>query len=464
MMFSRQAHRKAQTVSLVLVGTMILALALSITVFARTALAATPHVDVMVLNTDIGPTSLRFLTQSIATAESDGSHALVIEVDTPGGDISSMKSMVEAELNTTVPIISYVSPTGGYAASAGAFVALAAQVAAMAPTTRIGASSPIDVTGADLAPTLKAKLEHDLVASMTGIQQRYGRAIDPATQMVTTAASYDDTMAVSQNIVDLGATSVTDLLNQLDGRYVVLLSGTVTLHTAGVTVQMLQPSLFDSLYGFLLDPNVIFLLFVVAMIGIYLEISHPGAILPGTVGGIALLLFLFGIGSLSINWTGLALMVLAFVLLLLDMRVPTHGILTVGAMISLIFGALLFFNSGGPSSGPQVNPVLVYIMAGLLGLISFTLITFIVRARRRPVTTGVEGMIGAKVTALTPLLPEGRVRYGGEDWAAVLNDPTTSADANSELQIVAVEGLCLRVQPLRFVGPGQVYSTHSFLE
>ena len=142
-------------------------------------------------------------------------------------------------------------------------------------------------------------------------------------------------------------------------------------------------------------------------------------------------------------------MVLAFALLVLDVRLPTHGVLTVGAIVSLIFGALLFFNSGGPYGGPQVNPIVVYSMAGLIGLISFTLIAVIVRTQHRPVTTGVEGMIGARATALTPLLPEGRVSYGGEDWAAVLDDTATSVDAGSEVQVVAVEGLRLHVRPIR---------------
>ena len=199
------------------------------------------------------------------------------------------------------------------------------------------------------------------------------------------------------------------------------------------------------------------------MIGIYLEISHPGAILPGTAGGIALILFLFAVGSLTPNWAGLALMVLAFVLLVLDLRLPTHGVLTIGAIVSLVVGALLFFNSGGPYSGPQVNPLVVYSMAVVIGLISFTLITIIVRAQRRPVTTGVEGMIGAKATALTPLLPEGRVSYGGENWAAVLDDPGTSVDAGSEVQIVAVEGLRLHVRPVRSQSTIGTYST-PFLE
>jgi len=464
-MNSRHTHRMTRGLPLLLAGIILtVVVSLSLTLTARTAVAASssPHVDVMTLNTDIGPASLHSLTSAIATAESDGAQALVIQVDSPGGDIASMKSMVEAELNSTVPIISYVSPTGAYAASAAAFVTLAAPIAAMAPTTRIGASSPISSTGSNLDSTLQAKLEQDLTAQMRGIQTRYNRSgVDFAVKMVTNAASYDDTEAVNDGIVDLEATSLNNLLNQVDGRQVKLNSGPVTLHTNGVSVQTIEPSLFDSLYGFLLDPNVIFLLFIIAMIGIYLEISHPGAILPGTAGGIALLLFLFAVGSLAPNWAGLALMVLAFVLLVLDLRLPTHGVLTIGAVISLVVGALLFFNSGGPYSGPQVNPLVVYSMAAVIGLISFTLITIIVRAQRRPVTTGVEGMIGAEATALTPLLPEGRVSYGGENWAAVLDGPATSVDAGSQVQILAVEGLRLHVQPVRSPSTVDTYSTPS---
>lgn len=218
---------------------------------------------------------------------------------------------------------------------------------------------------------------------------------------------------------------------------------------------------FDSFYAFLHDPNVIFLLFIIAMIGIYLEISHPGIILPGVVGGIAFVLFLFGVSSLTPNWAGFALMVLAFVLLVMDLRLPAHGVLTVGAMISLVFGALLFFNSGGPYKGPMVNPVVVYCMAAVVGLISFALITLVVRVQRRPVTTGTEGMIGTKAVALTPLRPEGRVSYGGEDWAAFLDDPTASVDEGCEVQVISVEELRLRVQPVRYHYPVLDIDSHS---
>src|SRR5579875_1539303 len=454
-MFSRHTESSRKLGGLSLLLPVVIAIVIAIFTFTMTSLSAdaasasASHVDMMVLNTAIDPASLRYLTSSIATAESDGAQALVIEIDTPGGDLDSMKAMVQAELSSTVPVISYVSPVGGRAASAGAFVTLAAQISAMAPTTRIGASSPVDSTGADIGSTLKQKIENDLLASLNSIQARSHRDFKDAALMVTQATSYTDTAAINDHIVDLGATSLGSLLSQVNGRAVTLEDGhTVTLQTSGASIQMLNEGVADTLYEFLLNPNVVFLLFVVAMIGLYLEISHPGAILPGTVGGIALLLFLLGAGSLSPNWIGLGLMALSFVFLVLDVRLPTHGVLTVGAVISLVIGALLFFNSGGPYSGPQVNPWVVYSMAGVIALISFALITVIVRAQHRPVTTGVEGMIGAKATALTPLVPEGRVRYGGEDWAATLVD-ASSLDAGAEVQIVNVEGLRLFVRPAR---------------
>jgi membrane-bound serine protease (ClpP class) len=413
---------------------------------AATAVAGST-VDVATLNSEINAASQRFITGAINTAEHDGSQALVIEINTPGGAIDSMQAITTAELNSTVPIISYVSPSGAYAASAGAFVTLAAPIAAMAPSTTIGASSPVDSNGGDLGSTEQAKVESVLVSDMTNIQQRYGRNVNLAVQMIRSAASYGDQQAKEQGIIDIQASSLNDLLNQVDGRTVKLANGqSVTLQTAGASVREINQSLVDSLYALLVDPNVLFLLFIVAMIGIYVEISHPGMILPGVLGSISLLLFLFGVGTLSPNWAGLALMVLAFVLLVMDVRLPTHGALTVGAVISLVVGALLFFNSGGPYQGTRVNPLMIYIVGVLIGGLGFYVVTMVVRTKRAPVTTGTEGMIGEKVIALTPLLPEGRVSYGGENWAAVLDPPTMTVDAGSELRIIAIEGLRLHVQ------------------
>jgi membrane-bound serine protease (ClpP class) len=211
-------------------------------------------------------------------------------------------------------------------------------------------------------------------------------------------------------------------------------------------MSMNNPS--NALLTLLLDPNVIFLLFIVALIGIFVEASHPGAIIPGVVGSIALILFLFGAWFLSPNWAGLVFMILAFVLLILDVKLPAHGILTLGAVFSLIVGTFLFFQSGQPSHGPQLNPILVFAMGGLVGLVGLYIVTLVVRTRRRSVRTGTDSMIGATVFASTPLQPVGRVDYKGEDWTAVLDDPSTSVDPGTEVQIVAVEGLLVHVQPV----------------
>lgn len=207
-------------------------------------------------------------------------------------------------------------------------------------------------------------------------------------------------------------------------------------------------SLSDIISSLLLDPNIIFLLFIVALIGIFVEITHPGAIIPGVVGSLGLILFLIGAWLLSPNWVGLILMSLAFVLLLLDVKLTAHGILTLGAVLSLIVGAFLFFNSGQPSQKPGVNPVLVFAMGGLVGCIGLYIVTLVARTRRRSVRTGTDSMIGATVIASTPLQPVGRVKYKGEDWTAILNDPSSSVDTGTEVQIVGVEGLLLHVQPV----------------
>ena len=416
---------------------------------ARAEARTTAHVDRVVLNSDISASSLRLLSRAIDSASSDGAHVLVIEVDSPGGDLDSMKAMTQKILASSVPVVAYVTPAGGRAASAAAFVTLSAQIAAMSPTTRIGAASPVTSTGGDIGSTLKAKITNDLVASMTSIQQRYGRNVSLAVRMVTNASSYDDTTAIRSHIVDLGAPNLNSLLASIDGRQVRLNNGRqVRLQTVDVSVQDVSETPADVAYNFLLDPTVIFFLFLVAMLGVYLEVSHPGAIVPGVTGAIALLLFLFGAGSLAPNWAGLALMLLAFVLLVLDVRLPTHGALTVGAVVSLVVGSLIFFDSGGSYNAAYINPWIIYGAGIVVGLMSLAIVAYAVRVRRAPVRSGQEAMHGAKAVALTPLQPEGRVSYQGENWAALLDVPDLSVDSGTELEIVAVEGLRLRVRPL----------------
>jgi membrane-bound serine protease (ClpP class) len=413
----------------VLCGVVLLLLAEAAFASPR-ASAAGEHVDVMTLAADISPASLRFLNSAVDTAQSDGAQALIIQLDTPGGDLDSMKAMVQKELAATVPIVVYVSPEGGRAASAGLFVTLAANVAARAPQTRIGASSPVDINGGDIPSTLNAKITNDLVAQVDDL---CNRRLNPAgcrplaEQAIKTAQSYPVETAVQQGLVDLQANTLSDLLNQsapngLDGWQVTLGSGqTVTLHTAGVPQQTIQQGLGDSLFGFLLDPNIAFILLILAGIGIYLEISHPGAVVPA----------------------------IGFVLLILDVRLPSHGVLTVGALLALVLGSLLFFNGSGNIGAPSLNPAVFGVMLALVAAIAGAVLLGVIRSRRLPVTTGKEAIIGQVATVVEPLEPVGRVKLLGEDWAArnVLA-PGAPIEAGRKVRVMEVKGLTLYVAPV----------------
>ncbi len=417
-----------------------------------TARAGGPHVDAVTFDTEVGPGSAAFLTNAITTAEGDGATVLLINLDTPGGDLDSMKAIVQAELASTVPIVVYVSPQGGRAASAGTFIALAAPMVAMAPNTRIGAASPVDSSGNDLPATEDRKIKNDLEAQISGLQATFGRNVPLALQTVENAASYDDQDAVAQRLVNRSDESQTELLSALDGTSVTLANHTtVTLRTAGLPVDNLQETLGDQVKTILFDPNVLFILFVVALICIYLELSHPGAIVPGTVGAIALVVFLFGAGALNPNWSGLVLMLLAIVLLAVDVRVPTHGVLTVGALVCLVVGSLIFFNSGVDRGAPTVNPILVGAFAVAVGLVSATLIQYVVRISRRRVATGASALIGENAVVIATLAPRGRVKVLGEDWAARLPERAVAVglrvEAQTPVRVVGLDGLTLIVEP-----------------
>lgn len=424
------------------------------------AQAAGAHVDSVTFNRDVDPASAHFLTDAISTAEGDGASLLLVSLDTPGGDLDSMKSIVQAELASTIPIVVYVSPQGGRAASAGTFVALAAPVVAMAPNTRIGAASPVDSSGQNLPTTLDTKIKNDLEAQMTTLQETFHRNVPLAVKTISDATSFDVATALQSNLVDYEEPTQQALLLDINGKAVTLANGqTVTLSAAGLPVETLQPTLANQLETVFLDPTLLFLLFIVAAICIYLELSHPGAIVPGTIGAIALVLFLFGAGSLNPNWTGLVLMLLAIVLLAVDVRVPTHGVLTVGALISLVVGSLIFFDSGVDRGAPAVSPDVVIAVAAGVGLVSLIVIRYAILSQRGRVETGGEGLIGKTAVVTVPLAPEGRVRLLGEDWTARLAEPETMAGqhvaAQALVRVIARHGLTLIVEPARLRIPEQ---------
>jgi membrane-bound serine protease (ClpP class) len=325
-------------------------------------------------------------------------------------------------------------------------IAMAAPIIAMAPGTRIGSASPVDVTGGDLPATEKAKVTNALVAQVDADQTAFHRNIGLSEEMVTQARAFDSAEAVADNVANLQAGSLNDLLTQLDGQSVDLANGSVvTLGLAGQPIVTVQPTVRDQVFALLLDSNVLFMLFIIAAVCIYLEISHPGAIVPGTVGAIALVLFLLGAGSLSPNWAGLALMLLSILLLAIDVRVPTHGVLTAGALVSLVVGTLLFFNSG--PSDEAISPYLVVGVAAGVGIIALIVLRFAIATQRLRVDTGGDRLIGQFAVAITPLAPAGRVRVLGEDWSAVLANPTDHVEVGAKVRIISVEGLKLRVEP-----------------
>ncbi len=416
---------------------------------APEARATAPHVDVAAFNRGVDPAGARYLKDAIQAAESDGASALVITIDTPGGDLDSMETIVSAELSATIPIISYVSPEAAQAASAGSFIALAAPVAAMGPNTRIGAASPVDVSGADLGATLKAKVEQDLEALVRSIQTDYHRNVTAAEAMISNAAAYTDMEAMNDHLITLQASSLSDLLARLDGYSGAYANGRAfTLNLAGLPIQTLQPSLANILETFFFDPTVLFILFVIAAICIYLELAHPGAIVPGVIGALTLVVFLIGSLSISPNWGGLALMLLAIALLAIDTRAPTHGVLTVGAIISLVAGSLIFFDTG-PNPGAQgVNLYAVIGTALGVGLIALLVLRSIVAAQMRRVTTGAESYIGQIVTVIEPVAPAGRVSLQGENWAARLDSSSVPPlPAGAHARVTDVQGLTLIVAP-----------------
>ncbi len=420
-------------------------------VAAPAAHADAPHVDLFAFQRDVDPAGARAVADAINTAEHDGATLLVITIDTPGGDLDSMEQIVHAELAATIPIVTYVSPQAAQAASAGSFVALAAPIAAMAPNTRIGAASPVDANGDDLPATLKSKVEQDLEALMRSIQSDYHRSVAPAEAMISNATAYTDSEAMSQGIISLQADSLSALLSQLDGYSGVYASGaSFTVQTAGLAVETLQPSFASDIETFLFDPTVLFILFVVAAICIYLELAHPGATVPGVVGAIALVVFLIGAIGINPNWGGLALMFLAILLLVVDTRAPTHGVLSVGALISLVAGALIFFDTGSNVGAANVNPAAIVGVTAGVGLVALLVLRFSIGAQLRRVTTGKESYVGQVVTVIDPLAPEGRVSLLGENWSARLAPSATAAGplpVGAKARIVRVDGLTLIVDP-----------------
>ncbi len=368
-----------------------LAAALAIPALALAADSSRPRVLAIHYGLEVNPVTSSYLDHQLQRAQDGHYDAAVIVIDTPGGLSESMRRIVKKEIGLRIPVIAYVSPSGSRAASAGVWITEAADVAAMSPATNIGSSTPIDSSGQNLGSDLRRKVINDAVASLTSLMRFHGRNAAWAAAAVRKASNLDERRAKAINVVDVLAPSLPALLNKIDGRKTV--GKNYTLHTANAEIVNVDPGFFTRLLNALIDPNILPLLFLAGIAGIGFEIFHPGVVLPGALGAVALLTALFGFAVLPISWTGLALLILGAALLVIDAHVVSHGVLTVSGLTSIVVGSLMLFHNA-PSPYNEVNTPLLVFFALLLGSLWVFALTKAVQVRRRPVAAGPETMVG----------------------------------------------------------------------
>jgi membrane-bound serine protease (ClpP class) len=389
---------------------------------------------------EVNPVTQDYVTDRLKRAERDEYDAAVIVLDTPGGLSTSMKKIYTAELQAKLPVIVYVSPDGARAASAGVWIAQAADVLAMAPTTNIGSSTPIDSSGQNIGSDLRRKVVNDSVASLTALAAAHKRNTRWPSLAVRKASNLTAQDALRMNVIDMIAPSLPALLDQLDGYRTKDPQRPFTLHLAGAQIDDVAPGFLTRLLNTLIDPNLLSLLFLAGIAGIGFEIFHPGVVLPGALGGIALLTALFGFSELPISWAGLALILLGVALLVVDAHVTSHGALTLSGLVSLAVGmVMLFHNAPTPYDGVSI-PLVVTITVALGAFWAFAL-TKAVQVRRRPVAVGPLRIVGADGVVRTP----GQVFVEGELWRARREDGRALVPGE-RVRVKDVEGLELRVE------------------
>jgi membrane-bound serine protease (ClpP class) len=422
---------------------------------AALALADDRVVTVLTLARGIDPISARYVQRGLDRARRDGAGLVVIELDTPGGLGSSMDQIVAGILASPVPVAVYVSPQGARAASAGVFIAMAAQITAMAPGTHIGAAHPVDSGGKDITGVMGEKVLNDAVAMLKSLSDMRGRSPGWADEAVRRSASLTEKEAVERNVADLSAADLGSLLSAVDGRTVRAADGPVVLHTSGAEVRRFRMSFIDRLLGFLVNPDVAYILMVIGIFGVIFELSAPGAVAPGVAGAVALLLAFIGFGNLPTNVGGIVFILLAIVLFIVDIKTPTHGFLTAGGVVSFVLGSLLLFPPwripsppivpGGPAlAQPHISIAAIVVMTVLIVAFFVFVLGKGIGALGRKVSFGVETLVGGSGIALSDLAPEGLVRMAGEQWSARAEGGAIKA--GEKVEIIGREGLWLLVR------------------
>jgi membrane-bound serine protease (ClpP class) len=406
------------------------------------ASAASPHIEEVDLNGDINNIMSAYIESGVRRAESDRADALLVVMNTPGGISTSMDEIVTNLLNSKVPVIVYVYPSGARAASAGLFVAQAADVLAMAPGTNIGSAHPIQATGENLTGDLGAKVLNDAVTRVRNLATMHGRNANWAEDAVRNSVNINAEEAVQLHVADLEATDIPTLLQQVDGRTVPRSNGSLVIHSANALVNDYPMPFWQVFLNALIDPTIAALLIIVAGYGIITELSNPGLILPGVVGGIAAVLAIVSLANLPVNIAGILLMLLALILFIADLIAPTHGFLSAGGVIALVLGMAFLINTGPVGLG--VNPVVSVVTAAATLAFFVFFIQRVLAARRQPAFSGAESLVGAVGEAREQLAPEGLVFVGGALWKATAATPIPAGTA---VRVIGRQGLQLQVAP-----------------
>lgn len=403
-----------------------------------------PARKVLVVKVDgaISPVTARFITEAIERAENEEVVCLIIELDTPGGLDDSMRTIIKRMLAAKVPVVVYVAPAGSRAASAGAFITMAAHVAAMAPGTAIGAAHPVSLMQSGPMDTnMSAKVTHDAAAYIRSIAEKRGRNIEWAESAVRESFSLSETEALKKNVIDLIAPSIPALLEALDGRSVMVGEVSVELKTKDAQVTEITMNWRELFLKVIANPNVAYVLFMFGLLGLYFEFANPGAILPGVVGAISLILAFFAFQTLPVNFAGILLIVLSIILLIIDVKAGTHGVLTVGGLIAMFIGSLMLFNYDDPALRVSLMIIIPVVLA--IGLFFFLGTWLSIQALIRKPVSGADGLIGEKGDARTNIDSQGgQIFVAGTHWSATSETPIA---AGNRILVKSVDGMTLRV-------------------
>jgi membrane-bound serine protease (ClpP class) len=391
----------------------------------------------------VHPITAEIVAGAIAQAKSENASVLLVRLNTPGGLMDAMEKTIEEMLASPVPVVTYVTPSGGRAASAGFFLLEAGDVAAMAPSTRTGAAHPVAM-GGEMDAVMAEKVENDAAAGLRSLCIKRGRNSQLAETAIRQSKSFTERESLDQHLIDLIAPNERQLLMDLDGRTVTRIDGrTQTLHTAGAEIEVYQLSLRQRIISAIADPNIALVLLVIGALCVYLEFNSPGLVVPGVLGTILVLMGLSALSVLPINWLGAALLLSAFAMFVLEAKFATHGILGLGGAVSMVLGAVMLIDSPLPEM--RVHWGTAIALAVPFSAITVLLLSLAVRARRSKVETGSEGMIGEIGAAITELAPEGKIFVHGEYWDAVSPRPVA---AGARVRVTAIEKLKLTVEPV----------------